>query len=218
MLKFPCLVLDHDDTAVQSEATITYPCFCETLALIRPELTISQKEYARGCSELGFVEMCKQWYGFTQKELDDEYIFWKSYSKTHIPDPVPGIREIIHKQKEQGGKVFVVSHSAEEMILRDYKALFHITPDGIYGCDLPIAKQKPSPHPILDIIKTYGYHPDQILIVDDMKPGLEMARAAGVKIAFAGWERKDFPSIYGEMKTLCDFAFDCTAELDRFLF
>ena len=27
MLKYPCLVLDHDDTVVQSEATVNYPFF-----------------------------------------------------------------------------------------------------------------------------------------------------------------------------------------------
>ena len=27
MLKYPCLVLDHDDTVVQSEATVNYPYF-----------------------------------------------------------------------------------------------------------------------------------------------------------------------------------------------
>ena len=32
MLKYPCLVLDHDDTVVQSEATIHYPCFEEFTA------------------------------------------------------------------------------------------------------------------------------------------------------------------------------------------
>ena len=36
MLKYPCLVLDHDDTVVQSEATVNYPCFCEFLEKMRP--------------------------------------------------------------------------------------------------------------------------------------------------------------------------------------
>ena len=31
MLKYPCLVLDHDDTVVQSEATVNYPFFCYIL-------------------------------------------------------------------------------------------------------------------------------------------------------------------------------------------
>ena len=36
MLKYPCLVLDHDDTVVQSEATINYPFFCYILNRFRP--------------------------------------------------------------------------------------------------------------------------------------------------------------------------------------
>ena len=28
MLKYPCLVLDHDDTVVASESNINYPFFC----------------------------------------------------------------------------------------------------------------------------------------------------------------------------------------------
>ncbi len=218
MLKFPCLVLDHDDTVVQSEATVTYPCFCKTMGEIRPNVTVTQKEYAKGCSELGFVEMCRQWYGFTKKELDDEYAFWQLYSKTHVPGAVPGIKELIYKQKQAGGEIIVVSHSSEEMIKRDYKVLFDMLPDRIYSCDAPITEQKPSPFPILDLMDKRGYRSDEILVVDDMKPGFEMARAAGVKIAFAGWERKDFPDIYEEMKSLCDYAFDSVSELTEFLF
>jgi phosphoglycolate phosphatase/pyrophosphatase PpaX len=36
MLKYKCLVLDHDDTVVQSEATVNYPCFLLALEKFRP--------------------------------------------------------------------------------------------------------------------------------------------------------------------------------------
>ena len=218
MLKFPCLVLDHDDTVVRSEATVNYPCFCETMSLIRPDIVVTVEDYARGCSELGFVDMCKQWYNFTQKELDDEYIAWKQYSQKHRPTPVPGICNIIKRQKAEGGKLFVVSHSAEEMILRDYKAYFEILPDQVYGCDAPPEQQKPSPYPILNIMEKYSYKPEEIFVVDDMKPGWEMARATGVKIGFAGWDRRGFPNIYNEMTKLCDYTFNTVTELGDFLF
>ena len=45
MLKFPCLVLDHDDTIVQSEATINYPFFVEYLKKYRE---MSWEESLRG--------------------------------------------------------------------------------------------------------------------------------------------------------------------------
>ena len=41
MLKYPCLVLDHDDTVVQSEATVNYPYFVYILDRFRPGKTIT---------------------------------------------------------------------------------------------------------------------------------------------------------------------------------
>ena len=35
-MRYPCLVLDHDDTLVNSTATIHFPCFCEFLQEVRP--------------------------------------------------------------------------------------------------------------------------------------------------------------------------------------
>ena len=53
MLKYPCLVLDHDDTAVASEATVHYPCFCRYLEIYRPGMTITEHEYISGCFSPG---------------------------------------------------------------------------------------------------------------------------------------------------------------------
>ena len=75
MLKYPCLVLDHDETVVQSEKTIGYPCFCHTLSRLRPEQSITVEEYVRGCHDLGFVDMCRKVYGFSEEELLEEYPF-----------------------------------------------------------------------------------------------------------------------------------------------
>ena len=40
MLKYPCLVLDHDDTAVKCEITVNYPCFLLALEKFRPGETM----------------------------------------------------------------------------------------------------------------------------------------------------------------------------------
>ena len=63
-----------------------------------------------------------------------------------------------------------------------------------------------------------GYTQSQLLVVDDAKLAWEMARSAGVPIAFAGWGRTDFPEITGEMTRLCDFSFTSTKDLEHFLF
>ena len=218
MLKYPCLVLDHDDTVVQSEATVNFPFFVYILDQFRPGTTITLDKYVEGCCNLGFAEMCRRWYGFTEQELADEYHGWQAYIKDHIPAPFPGIERIIRRQKEEGGIVCVVSHSCNDNITRDYTAHFGILPDDIYGWDYPEHQRKPSPYPLEQIMAKYGLRPEELLVVDDMKPAWEMASKAGVPIAFAAWGRKDYPEIMAEMTRLCDFSFDSVEKLERFLF
>ncbi len=218
MLKYPCLVLDHDDTVVQSEATINYPFFVYILDQFRPGTTITLKEYVDGCCHLGFADMCRKWYGFSEQELVDEYKGWQTYIQHHIPAPFPGIGAIIRRQKEDGGMICVVSHSSNTNILRDYRHHFGIEPDAIYSWDLPEELRKPSTYALEDIQKRFGFSPSQMLVIDDMKPAWEMASAAGVPIAFAAWGRKDYPEIAAEMRSLCNFSFDTTKDLENFLF
>ena len=218
MLKYPCLVLDHDDTVVQSEATVNYPFFVEWLKKYHPDAAITREEYISGCFDPGYIEMCRQWFGFSEEELADEYAQWKEYIKTKIPDPYPGIERIIRRQKEEGGILCVISQSAQSNILRDYRAHFGIEPDAIYGWDLEPEYRKPSPWSLEQIMANYHLSPAQIFIVDDMKPACQMARAAGVEIGFAGWGRQEFPQITEEMTNLCDYAFDTIEALERFLF
>lgn len=218
MLKYPCLILDHDDTVVQSEATVNYPFFCDILDQFRPGEKISLQEYAQYCNDLGFAEMCRSRYAFTPQELLDEYHGWQAYIMDHIPEPYPGIERIIRRQKEEGGMLFVVSHSCNQNITRDYARWFGILPDGIYGWDLPEELRKPSTYALEEIMGRYGFRKEDILVVDDMNPGYAMAKNAGVDIAFAAWGRKGFPGIMGEMSRLCKYTFHRVEDLERFLF
>ncbi len=216
-LKYPCLVLDHDDTVVQSEATVNYPFFCWILNEFRPGKTVTLSEYTAGCYHLGFADMCRQWYGFSDQEIDEEYHGWQKYIRGHIPDPFPGIGDVIRRQRELGGKICVVSHSCNENITRDYSTHFGLLPDDIFGWDLPESKRKPSTFPLEQIMAKYRFSPRELLVVDDMKPAYEMASRAGVDIAFAAWGRAGCPEIIRDMTRLCNFAFDSPEALGRFL-
>lgn len=218
MLNYPCLVLDHDDTVVQSEKTIGYPFFCYILNQFRPGQTISLEDYVRDCHNYGFAEMCRRRWQFTEEEQCAEYRGWMDYVKTHIPDAFPGIGDVIRRQKEEGGMVCVVSHSSIENITRDYAVHFGIQPDAIYGWDLPEHQRKPNPYPLEDIMARYGFRPEELLVVDDMKLAWMMVQSVGVKIAFAGWGKADFPELAEEMRSICDFTFDSAEELEKFLF
>ena len=218
MPKYPCLILDHDDTVVQSEKTINYPYFCYILDQFRPGQKITWEEYIQGCYQLGFTEMCRQKYEFSEDELSEEYKGYKEFIHSHIPAPYPGIAEIIHRHKAEGGILCVISHSDMATITRDYKTHFGILPDQIFGWDLPEKKRKPHTYPLECILKKYGLSPSQLLIVDDMKPAWEMAHKLGVPTAFAAWSKTDVPQVFKEMTNLCDFSFSSPKELKKFLF
>ena len=218
MLKYSCLVLDHDETVVQSEKTIGFPCFCQTLRRLRPGRTITLDEYVRGCHELGFVDMCRQWFDFTDDEMQEEYRDWMEYVRGHVADPFPGIEQIIQRQKREGGLLCVVSHSSSRNISRDYAAHFGLQPDMIYGCDYPKEQQKPNSYPLQDLMERYGLKPEELLVVDDMKLACQMAQPVNVAVAFAAWGKTEFPEIAREMRALCKYSFETTEELYRFLF
>ena len=58
----------------------------------------------------------------------------------------------------------------------------------------------------------------ELLVIDDMKFAVPMAKNAACPIAFAGWGRKEFPTVCREMEDLCDYAFYSPDELEKFLF
>ena len=218
MLKYPCLVLDHDDTVVQSEVTVNYPCFLLALEKFRPGETMGYREFVDWCFRYEFGEFLRVRYGFTEAELREEFQMWLDYSQTHIPPACEGIREVILEQKRRGGLVCVASLSGRENILRDYRTHFGMEPDMVFCSNDPREQRKPGTYPLEKIMAAYGLAPEQILMVDDLKTGYEMASAVGVPMAFAAWGRQDFPEILSEMTRLGDFCFDSAEELWKFLF
>ena len=218
MLKYNCLVLDHDDTVVQTERGIGYPYFRAYLQKIRPGTDLSFAEYVHDCNNMVFADMCKERWNFTDAELKEEYLGWKAYSRLHTPPIFPGIDEIIKKHKARGGILCVSSLSTEEIIKRDYMHHFGFQPDAIYDYDLPPALRKPSTYALTDIMERFHLDPDDILMVDDMKLGWEMARGAKVKTAFAGWSKAEFPELRQQMEEICSYSFTSVEEFDHFLF
>ena len=218
MLKYPCLVLDHDDTVVQSMKTLSYPFFLYVLSIFRPGKTMSFSDYVSDCHHYGFADLCRMRFDFTEEELTKEHGMWMDYVLSHTPDPYPGIEKIIKRQKAEGGLIFVVSHSSQENILRDYDAHFGIRPDGIYGWERPEHERKPNTFPLADIMKRFDLKPDEILVVDDMKLACKMAQPLGIKVAYSGWSGMGVAEIDEEMRKLCDMSFDSIESFHEFLF
>ena len=218
MLKYPCLVLDHDDTVVQTLKTLSYPFWCLELEQFRPGAAMSLRDYVLECYRWGFADMCRKIYQFTDEELALEHKQWTEYIHQNTPEPFPGMERIIHRQTEAGGRIFVVSHSSSDTILRDYAVHFGIQPDEVYGWDRPAHERKPNPFPLQDIMEKYGYQPEEILVVDDMQLACQMADPLGVKVCFAGWDDMGVPQQRADMEARCAFTCNSVEEFEKFLF
>lgn len=218
MLKYKCLVLDHDDTVVQTEKAIGFPYFRDYIVRIRPGKNLSFAEYVQDCNNMVFADMCRAKWQMTEEELLEEYTGWKAYSRLHIPPVCPGMDRIIRRQKELGGLVCVASLSTREIIERDFRHHLGFLPDAVYDYDLPAGMRKPNPYALTDIMEKYHLAPEDLLMIDDMKLGCQMANFVGVASAFAGWSKAEFPELTEEMRSICDFTFDTTEELEKFLF
>ena len=192
-MKYKCLVFDHDDTVVNSTATIHHPCFVEFLREYYPGEEMDLEEYFLLNFEPGFVPMCRERYGMDDEQLAFEARYWQDYVQHHIPAAYPGIREIMERQKAAGGLVCVVSHSFDYNIRRDYAANALPEPDAVYGWERPETQRKPFPFPLEDIMARFSLQPAELLMIDDLKPGYDMARAAGVDFAAAGWSNDIAP-------------------------
>ena len=218
MLKYKCLVLDHDDTVVQTEKAIGYPYFRDYIQRIRPGKTLSFAEYVKDCNNMVFADMCREKWAFTDAELQEEYLGWKAYSRTHTPPLCPGIETVIRKQKELGGIVCVASLSTREIIERDFQTHLGFLPDAVYDYDLPPHQRKPNPYALEQIMEQFHLAPTDLLMIDDMMLGCKMAKNAGVAAAFAGWSKEEFPELAVQMRQYCDFSFTSAKELEKFLF
>lgn len=214
-MRFPCLVLDHDDTIVNSTATVHYPSFVEYMKIHFPQVDYSLDDYFRKNFDPGVVEMFRE-IGLDDAMMLDEQEFWNEYVQHHVPKAYPGIRELLWEQKNAGVKLCVISHSYSRNILRDYRENGLPEPDMVFGWECPREERKPNPYAVFEIMKRYGFKPEELLITDDLKPGYDMAKAAGVKFAAAGWAN-DIPEIESFMRANSDLYFKTVSEFKAYL-
>ena len=216
-MRYPCLVVDHDDTVVNSTATVHYPCFVKYCEAYVPGYRCSLEHYFLRNFDPGVVPFFRDEVGLGEEGMKHEQAFWNDYVQDHIPRVYPGMAEVLWEQKKRGGLLCVISHSYGKNILRDYRANGLPEPDCVFGWEYPPEKRKPRPDAMVEIMQRFGVGPGDMLMLDDLKPGFDMARACGVPFAAAGWAN-DIPQIENFMRTHCDLYFKTVPELYRHLF
>ncbi len=205
-VKYKCLILDHDDTAVDSTASIHYPAHLEMMRRLRPgEPHIDLETWFRKNFDPGIMGYLKDEIGLSLEELDIEYRIWQEFNENRNPPFYEGLPRLLEDFIQSGGILAVVSHSMETHIQRHYRmGAPGVTPHYIFGWTDDENFRKPSPWPVYQILKGTGLAPEEVLVVDDLKPGVEMAHAAGVPVAAAGWGHK-VPEIQQQMSRLCHY-------------
>jgi phosphoglycolate phosphatase/pyrophosphatase PpaX len=216
-MKYKCLVLDHDDTIVNSTATVNYPSFMNTLKVLRPEISITLEDFFRYNFEPGFGSLCSEILHFSDKEMYYQTQNWLKYVMVHTPPIFEGIDKILWRFYNEGGHICVVSHSMNENILRDYRENDLPMPDMVFGWDMPPEQRKPSVWAIEQIIERLSLKPADLVMIDDLKPGKIMADNAGINFIGAGWAHS-IPEIVSYMKAECKHYCSSVKELENYIF
>ncbi len=211
-----CLVLDHDDTAVDSTATIHYPAHRECMARLRPAIEpVTLEQWFLKNFDPGIAHYLEEELRMSRDELETEMEIWRSHTAAREPHFYPGIIDVLRAFRLRGGLVAVVSHSEAATIERHYRAAGFL-PDDVHGWVDDADKRKPSPWPVNSIRERHGLAPDEVVVVDDLKPGVVMAARAGVRAAAAGWAHS-IPQIEAWMRAHCEAYLATVGDLERFL-
>ena len=76
-MKYRCLVLDHDDTIVNSTATIHYPAFVGYMKTARPQIHMSVEEYFALNFDPGVIGLFRDICGLSEEEMRQEELYWQ---------------------------------------------------------------------------------------------------------------------------------------------
>lgn len=172
-------IFDFDDTIADSTPKIHYPAykkFCEMIK-IKP-LTLEQ--YYREMFYHTYSEFIENMH-LTKEQYDLEFSNWKQYTAKIKPKPFKGILSLLKKIQKNGHKLVICSQSNLEAIENFFNSV-DIKPDLIIAGDRKHPERnKPYNYPIELIKKKYKVETSQMMVIDDMKPGLLMAKNNKIK-------------------------------------
>ncbi|HOJ63220.1 MAG TPA: HAD hydrolase-like protein [Spirochaetota bacterium] len=216
-MKFKCLIIDHDDTAVNSTPFLHYPAYIEAMKILRPKHNIlSLEEYFIKNFDPGLSNFFRNELNMNEEELIVEYNIWREFIKNRMPEFFDGFIDLLKEFKGKGGTIVVASHSDRDIIERDYRRVSFM-PDLIFGWDKDEKKRKPSEYIVLEVIEKFKISPEEILIIDDLKSGLIMAKNSNVKFGAALWAH-NISKIIEYMKKESNYFFKSIEDLKEIIF
>ncbi|CAJ1425516.1 unnamed protein product [Effrenium voratum] len=221
-LRFRVLLLDHDDTTVRGTEEVHYPAHVESVKILRPELDpVSLEGWFAKNHDPGVSCYLKSLFT-TEQMMEEEHRIWQRAMEGTVPRFYSGMVELLREFRARGGRIAVVSHSPADVIRRHYEShpwADFIRPDLVLGWDQDPSRRKPAPWPALHALEQFGATPAEALVVDDLSPGVKMAKAAGLEVAAAGWGHSVQP-VQDYMRKECRHYFETVEEMgsDRTVF
>lgn len=197
-LRYKLLLVDHDDTtAADTTPLVHYLSNKKTLGQLRPEVKLTCDDFFRLIFDSRVTKFLQNDQHFNEEEMKIAYKNWRESAEdiSQFPGFYPGMIEALAEYKDKGGLFVVVSASEPHVIRQHYRTDGRIIPDYIFGHNGDRSKNKPNPYPInksLEMFNEHGHNLglEDILVVDDSKPGLTMAKSAGdVDFAAAAWSK-----------------------------
>lgn len=217
-------MIDHDDTTVDSTPAIHHPAHIEQMRQLgRPHQALNLEDWFRINFHPGLVNYFRDTLTFTEEENKICHRIWRDFTtKGDHPPFFPGILKLLNKFKEQNGIIIVVSHSEPDIIKTHYrqqKEFSGFFPDRIFGWNGNPKENKPHIWPVVETINQFGIKKEDILVIDDLKPGITMAIDAGVDSAGVGWSQSHrIPEIKADLAELCTYYFEQVSDLEKLIF
>lgn len=216
-------MIDHDDTAVDSTPIIHHPAHLEQMKQLgRSHQASSLNEWFRINFHPGLTVHLEETLKLSKEENILCYNIWRDFTTTKFPPFFPGMLKLLNKFKAGGGIIVVVSHSEPDIITSHYKQQTEypdLMPHRVFGWNGNRKENKPNTWPVQETIKQFSLEKKEILVVDDLKPGIIMAIKAGVDSAGVGWSQShEIQEIKTDLSGICTYYLEKVDALERLIF
>lgn len=197
-MKYKCILIDHDDTVAPTSEYIHFPSFKNSLEKLGFKEVITFEEYINYSYDPGFENLMTDILKLNEEKIKFIFDEWNKNTIGQIGIFYEEIKNFLIEFIQKDGIIGVVTHSRKDRIEKDYMYNLKFIPEDIYSWELGKDMRKPSIYPIENIKQKYGLSNEEILVIDDLKPGLIMAKNGKVDFLWAGWAYKN-PCFLNEM-------------------
>ena len=216
-------MIDHDDTAVDSTPSIHHPAHLEQMKQLgRSHQASSLTEWFKINFHPGLTVHLEETLKLSEEENKLCYSIWRDFTTSKVPPFFPGMLKMLSRFKSLGGIVVVVSHSEPDIIISHYEKQIEFPgflPDRVFGWNGNREENKPNAWPVQETMKQFGIEKKDILVIDDLKPGILMAMESGVDSAGVGWSQShQIPEIKADLSGICTYYFDEVIDLENLIF